>query len=75
MAARRDSALLSRCRPTQLAVHDEGSCWVPAVLRPAIVLSHWGRTDKEHLSDTGYWPDSYSNQSQCVDLALPAWRS
>ena len=24
-----------------MAVHDEGSCWVPAVLRPAIVLTHW----------------------------------
>jgi hypothetical protein len=25
----------------QMAVHDEGSCWVPAVLRPAIILTHW----------------------------------
>ena len=64
MAARRDSALLSRCRPTQLAVHDEGSCWVPAVLRPAIVLSHWGRLDKEHESLSGYVYDVYSEDSR-----------
>ena len=26
-----------------LVTHDEGSCWVPAELRPSIILSHWGR--------------------------------
>ena len=26
-----------------LVSHDEGSCWVPAELRPSIILSHWGR--------------------------------
>ena len=45
-------------------VHDEGSCWVPAVLRPAIVLSHWGRLDKEHESLTGFEPDDYSKDSR-----------
>lgn len=39
--------------------HDEGSCWLPAVLRPAIVLSHWGRTEIPEKSDTGYWPDDF----------------
>ena len=24
-----------------LEAHDEGSCVIPAVLRPAIILSHW----------------------------------
>lgn len=44
----------------QFSVHDEGSCWVPAVLRPAIILSHFGRTELDHVSTTGYWPDNYS---------------
>lgn len=26
-----------------LVTHDEASCWVPAALRPSIILSHWGR--------------------------------
>lgn len=36
------------------AVHDEGSCWVPSVLRPAIHLVHWGRTDVPHTSESGW---------------------
>ena len=44
--------------------HDEGSCWLPAVLRPAIVLSHWGRLDANHSSVTGYGPDDYSTNSK-----------
>ena len=28
------------CCLVQVQSHDEGSCWLPAVLRPAIVLSH-----------------------------------
>ena len=37
----------------QASLHDEGSCWVPAVLRPAIILSHWGRTDEGHKGQSG----------------------
>ncbi len=37
----------------QGAFHDESSCWVPAVFRPAIILSHWGRTEFPHTSGTG----------------------
>lgn len=40
--------------------HDEGSCWLPAVLRPAILLTHWGRMDLGHISNTGYGPDNYT---------------
>ncbi|RMZ55166.1 hypothetical protein APUTEX25_005444 [Auxenochlorella protothecoides] len=43
-----------------LATHDEGSCWVPNVIRPSIIFSHWGRTDHNHTSWTGYGPDNYS---------------
>ena len=38
------------------ATHDEASCYVPAVVRPSIILSHWGRMDKNHTSGTGEHP-------------------
>jgi hypothetical protein len=47
-----------------VSAHDEGSCWVPAVLRPAIILSHWGRTEFPHVSGTGFWPDNYTANSR-----------
>eukprot|EP00887_Chlorella_sp_A99_P003579 scaffold7.g3579.t1 len=34
--------------------------WVPAAIRPSIILSHWGRKGKNHTSDTAYGPDDYS---------------
>jgi hypothetical protein len=52
-----------------LQSHDEGSCWLPAVLRPAIVLSHWGRTEIPETSDTGYWPDNFLG-----DVKHPVWQ-
>lgn len=33
---------------------------MPAALRPAIVLSHWGRKDANHTSGTAYGADFYS---------------
>lgn len=47
----------------QLQTHDEGSCWLPAVLRPAIMLAHWGRMDARHVSNTGYFPDNYTYEA------------
>ncbi|KAL4427651.1 hypothetical protein ABPG75_001740 [Micractinium tetrahymenae] len=52
-----------------VAVHDEGSCWVPSVLRPAIHLVHWGRTDVPHTSESGYAPDNYS-----INATHPVWQ-
>ncbi|KAL4427668.1 hypothetical protein ABPG75_001757 [Micractinium tetrahymenae] len=43
-----------------LVTHDEGSCWVPSVIRPSIILSHWGRKDVNHTSGTAYDADNYS---------------
>jgi hypothetical protein len=55
-------ALPARCRDRRggrdhiwLTTHDEGSCWVPAAIRPSIILSHWGRKDANHTTGTGYW--------------------
>ena len=45
-----------------LQTHDEGSCYVPAAIRSSIILSHWGRKDANHTSDTGYGADVYSNE-------------
>ena len=42
---------------------------MPAVLRPAIVLSHFGRTELDHVSTTGYWPDNYS-----IPTHHPVWQ-
>jgi hypothetical protein len=39
-----------------------GGCWVPNEVWPGIVLSHWGRRDAEHVSNTAYGPDNYSQQ-------------
>lgn len=44
----------------QLQSHDEGSCWLPAVLRNATLLTHWGRTDMGHRSNTGFGSDNYT---------------
>ncbi|PSC69932.1 exostosin-like glycosyltransferase [Micractinium conductrix] len=43
-----------------LQSHDEGSCWLPAVLRNATLLTHWGRTDMGHRSNTGFGSDNYT---------------
>ncbi|EFN55367.1 hypothetical protein CHLNCDRAFT_52572 [Chlorella variabilis] len=47
-----------------LQSHDEGSCWLPAVLRPATMLTHWGRMDLGHTSSTGYIDDVYSRPAR-----------
>jgi hypothetical protein len=37
--------------------HDEGACWAPTeVYRNSIMLTHWGRLDREHTSGTSYTP-------------------
>jgi hypothetical protein len=36
-----------------LVTHDEASCYVPAAIRPSIILSHWGRLDANHTSGSG----------------------
>ena len=43
----------------QLAPNDEGSCWVPRVLRNAILLTHWGYTGSNNHSFTTYGGDKF----------------
>jgi len=45
-----------------LATHDEGSCFIPEVLRPAILLSHWGYTGFNNLSFTAYNDDIFTKE-------------
>ncbi|KAG7674943.1 hypothetical protein Ndes2526A_g07692 [Nannochloris sp. 'desiccata'] len=45
-----------------LVTHDEGSCHVPAVLRNATILTHWGRKDLNHTSGSAYDSDVYSKE-------------
>ncbi len=40
-----------------------GGCWIPNELWQGVILSHWGRLDAEHVSNTAYPPDDY----RCVD--------
>lgn len=47
-----------------MAPHDEGTCYVPAELRPAIILGHWGRKDAGHVSGTSYTADNYTAEER-----------
>ncbi|KXZ50749.1 hypothetical protein GPECTOR_15g434 [Gonium pectorale] len=40
--------------------HDEGACSVWRDVWPGVMLSHWGRTDFPHASNTAYGQDNYS---------------
>ncbi|CAK0774152.1 hypothetical protein CVIRNUC_004140 [Coccomyxa viridis] len=52
-----------------LVTHDEGSCWVPAEIRNSIILSHWGRKDKGHRSNSAFAPwDNYTDE-----VVHPEW--
>ncbi|GLC75556.1 hypothetical protein PLESTF_001656500 [Pleodorina starrii] len=40
--------------------HDEGACYVWKDVWPGVMLTHWGRTDFPHASNTAYGQDNYS---------------
>ena len=38
--------------------HDEGACWAPGVIaNNSIILTHWGRQELNHTSNTAYGAD------------------
>jgi hypothetical protein len=44
-----------------LTPHDEGGCWLPTeVYRHSIILTHFGRMDANHASNTAFPADNYS---------------
>ncbi|KAJ9526662.1 hypothetical protein QJQ45_017584 [Haematococcus lacustris] len=56
-----------------LFTHDEGACWVPRVLTSAVWLTHWGRTELNHTSNTAYMGDNYNEDSKCSRMP-DGWR-
>ncbi|KAL6758371.1 exostosin-like glycosyltransferase [Haematococcus lacustris] len=56
-----------------LFTHDEGACWVPRVLTSAVWLTHWGRMELNHTSNTAYMGDNYNEDSKCSRMP-DGWR-
>eukprot|EP00891_Asterochloris_glomerata_P004391 jgi/Astpho2/4391/e_gw1.00067.84.1_t len=52
-----------------LMSHDEGACWAPNAIWPSIMLTHWGRKDLLHTSNTAYGGDNYTEEH-----INPPWR-
>jgi hypothetical protein len=46
----------------QVITHDEGSCYVPAVLRNSTVLANWGYAGLNNESFTSYWDDVFTRE-------------
>ncbi|GLI60030.1 hypothetical protein VaNZ11_002095 [Volvox africanus] len=46
-----------------LMTHDEGACYAPTeIYGSSIFLTHWGRTDLHHESNTAFTPDNYTQE-------------
>jgi hypothetical protein len=57
-----------------LFTHDEGACWAPDEVTPSIWLTHWGRTDLNHTSNSAHAGDNYT--FEIVSPRLPnGWLS
>jgi len=44
--------------------HDEGACSAPKEIWTGVILSHWGRMDFPHTSNSQYMADNYSQNHQ-----------
>jgi hypothetical protein len=54
--------------------HDEGACWAPTdIAANSIVLTHWGRMDLEHTSNTAYSSDNYTFDWSHPQLQPDGW--
>ena len=61
---KRDEGIEAHALPNHIFLfpHDEGACWAPKVLYDnAIILTHWGRMDKEPHSSSRYVPDNWEH--------------
>ncbi|KAJ9511447.1 hypothetical protein QJQ45_029894, partial [Haematococcus lacustris] len=46
-----------------LMTHDEGACYAPTeIFNSSIFLTHWGRLDLRHRSNTAFTPDNYTQE-------------
>ncbi|KAG1664527.1 hypothetical protein FOA52_012994 [Chlamydomonas sp. UWO 241] len=43
-----------------LTTHDEGACWAPNEIINSIFLTHWGRLELNHTSNTAFASDNYN---------------
>ncbi|KAG2455017.1 hypothetical protein HYH02_000842 [Chlamydomonas schloesseri] len=43
--------------------HDEGACWAPNIVNNSIWLTHWGRMELNHTSNTAYLLDKYDRDT------------
>eukprot|EP00891_Asterochloris_glomerata_P004390 jgi/Astpho2/4390/Aster-00009 len=57
-----------------LLSHDEGACWAPTAIWPSIMLTHWGRKDLLHTSNTAYTGDNYTEEHVSTPWRPSGWR-
>ncbi len=54
--------------------HDEGACWAPTeIANTSIILTHWGRQELNHSSNTAYGFDDYSLDHKHPKLQPDGW--
>jgi hypothetical protein len=53
--------------------HDEGACYAPIDIWNSTMLSHWGRLERNHTSNTGYGPDNYDSDPVHYVLQPRGW--
>eukprot|EP00798_Chlamydomonas_sp_ICE-L_P028910 gene28910-32105_t len=71
-----------------LFLHDEGACWAPNDVVPSIWLTHWGRLELNHTSNSAFLPDNYSEDFMSIrqpegwlknirghDLVIPSFKA
>ncbi|KAL6761490.1 exostosin-like glycosyltransferase [Haematococcus lacustris] len=51
-----------------LLTHDEAPCYAPITIWDSVIISHWGRMDFPHGSNTSYGADNYTHNA-----AHPDW--
>ena len=52
-----------------------GACYAPTeIYNTSIMLTHWGRKDLEHSSNTGWDPDNYNNPVIMKGYQETDWR-
>mmetsp|Transcript_28884 Transcript_28884/g.77805 ORF Transcript_28884/g.77805 Transcript_28884/m.77805 type:complete len:776 (-) Transcript_28884:785-3112(-) len=51
-----------------LMTHDEGACYAPVEIWNSVLITHWGRLDMPHGSNSSYPADDYSRERQHPSL-------
>ncbi|GAX80494.1 hypothetical protein CEUSTIGMA_g7932.t1 [Chlamydomonas eustigma] len=57
-----------------MANHDEGACWFPTeIYENSTILTHWGRLDPDHKSNTAFEWDNYSKPVTHEEYLPQGW--